>query len=249
MADRRPRDLDAGCDPYREAISARLDHEDAPVDDRDLADHLASCASCAGFAIDAEALHRTIRLRAAEDVPDHTETILAAAGAAPGPRSRRPVGAIVLVAAAVLLLLGLSGWFLPRDDVSAEPALSFASGYATAAPQGGSSSLYLSVTNDGGADDLVGVTTPAAARATLHRTQDEDGFVLMSDTEDYPVPAEGTLVFQPGGSHVMLEGLVGPLEVGGRFDVTLEFERSAPKTVTVQVVTLSEVVEIVGVAG
>lgn len=212
----------------------------------DLDRHLSSCAACAAFAADAEALHRTVRLRLAEVVPDHTEAILAAAALAPGRRSRRPVGVVVLVAAALLVLLGLSGWLVPRDDVSAEPALSFASGYATAAPAGGSASLYLSVTNDGGADDLVGIRTVSAERATLHRTQIDDGYVLMSDESDYPVPAEGTLVFQPGGAHVMLEGLVGPLVVGGQFEVTLEFKRSAPKTVTVQVVTLSEIVDLVG---
>jgi len=40
---------------------------------------------------------------------------------------------------------------------------------------------------------------------------------------------------QPGGFHVMLMGLTGPLEEGGHFPVTLTFERAGTVTVDVAV--------------
>jgi copper(I)-binding protein len=174
-------------------------------------------------------------------------------GADGGESARRgrhlPVGAIVLVAAALLLLVGISGWFIPGRDSGGEPSLSIDSAATTPAPAGESAALYFSVVNDGGPDDLVAVRTAVAERATLHQTEDRDGFVAMSETPRLPVPTGGTLVLRPGGSHVMLEDLVGPLVIGSRFEVTLEFERSGPRTVTAQVVTPSQVVELAGTAG
>jgi copper(I)-binding protein len=157
---------------------------------------------------------------------------------------RFPVGAVVLVVAALLLLVGVSGWLIPRGDPGGEPLLSIDSAATTPAPAGESAALYFSVVNEGGPDDLVRVGATVAERATLHQTQDREGFVAMSETPRLPVPAGGTLVLRPGGAHVMLEGLAEPLVVGGRFEVTLEFARSAPRTVTVQVITASQVADL-----
>ena len=64
----------------RHAISARLDGEDAGLDDAAIYAHLAGCTDCRGFAHDAEALHRTVRLAPAPAIPDLTPGILAAIG-------------------------------------------------------------------------------------------------------------------------------------------------------------------------
>ena len=76
----------------RHAISARLDGEDAGLDDAAIYAHLAGCTDCRGFAHDAEALHRTVRLAPAPAIPDLTPGILAAIGEerdATGCRRRR----------------------------------------------------------------------------------------------------------------------------------------------------------------
>lgn len=44
-----------------------------------------------------------------------------------------------------------------------------------------------------------------------------------------------TVSFEPGGYHVMLPELAGPLEVGDEFELTLEFANAADVTVTVEV--------------
>jgi hypothetical protein len=52
---------------------------------------------------------------------------------------------------------------------------------------------------------------------------------------EVPIPAGGDAVLEPGGYHVMLVGLVAPLEVGQAIEVELEFRTAAPQTVTVPV--------------
>lgn len=67
------------CEHTRQALSARLDGEDAGPDGARLDQHLAGCAACTAWAADLGVLHRLVRVRAAEPVPDLTAAILAAA--------------------------------------------------------------------------------------------------------------------------------------------------------------------------
>ena len=78
------------CDPYREALSALLDGEAPAVDPAEVDAHVRSCAGCAAWADELGTLHRMVRVRAAEDVPDLTARILATAPAPATPR-RAPV--------------------------------------------------------------------------------------------------------------------------------------------------------------
>lgn len=66
------------CEPYREALSARLDGEDPGVAPADLDRHLSSCEACQAFAARSQALHRRVAVRPADPVPDLTGPILAA---------------------------------------------------------------------------------------------------------------------------------------------------------------------------
>jgi len=67
------------CDQSRDAISARMDGEDAGVTEAALDHHLAACHGCREFALHAGELHRVLRVRAAEPVPDLSAAILHAA--------------------------------------------------------------------------------------------------------------------------------------------------------------------------
>ena len=104
------------CDTIREALSARLDGESAGVDDTTIDAHLDTCEACGAWADELTTLHRMVRVREAENVPDLTAAIL---GTQPTP-VRRPLGEVVsptrwalfvvaltqLVLAAPALLLG-----------------------------------------------------------------------------------------------------------------------------------------------
>lgn len=67
------------CSDAREAISTRLDGEQSGIDTTQVEGHLAGCGECRAFDIAATQLHRLVRLRPAEAVPDLTAPILAAA--------------------------------------------------------------------------------------------------------------------------------------------------------------------------
>jgi periplasmic copper chaperone A len=87
--------------------------------------------------------------------------------------------------------------------------------------------VYLTVRNGGGEDDrLVGISTDVADRAELHSSVMQDGVMRMRPVEAIEVPAHGEAVLEPGGVHVMLIGLKGPLQEGGSFALTLAFEKA-----------------------
>lgn len=64
------------CSIYRDELSARLDGEEPSIGDELLDRHLATCMSCASFARSTQSIHRAIRVRAAEPIPDLHASIL-----------------------------------------------------------------------------------------------------------------------------------------------------------------------------
>jgi predicted anti-sigma-YlaC factor YlaD len=75
------------CDRARDALSARLDHEDPGTTPDELDAHLARCGPCRAHAEELTTLHRQVRVREAEPVPDLTAAIMAAVPN-PTPRHR-----------------------------------------------------------------------------------------------------------------------------------------------------------------
>ena len=63
------------------------------------------------------------------------------------------------------------------------------------------------------------------------------------------LPAGSTVRFRPGELHLMVVVPDERVVVGGTFDVTLRFARSAPLTVTAEVVDLLDLVEDDGAGG
>ena len=71
------------CDDFRDALSARLDGEDPGLPTEALDAHLAGCRSCTAWSEELAALHRMVRVRTAEPVPDLTARIVDAFVPAP----------------------------------------------------------------------------------------------------------------------------------------------------------------------
>ena len=96
-------------------------------------------------------------------------------------------------------------------------------------PAATSAGAYMTIRNDGPADDrLLSAATDAAAMAQLHTSEtDANGVTRMIHVEaGFPVPAGGTLSLARGGQHVMLMGLSVPLEPDATVPITLVFERA-----------------------
>ena len=78
--------------------------------------------------------------------------------------------------------------------------------------------VYLTMDNKGDAGDrLVGAATAAANEAMLHTHTMQDGVMKMRPVDAVDVPAHGQAMLKPGGFHVMLTGLKGPLKEGATF--------------------------------
>ena len=107
------------CENYRLGISARLDGEDAVVDDASLAWHLAQCEGCRRFESEAIVLARAVHVVATEQPPDLAPAIMAAINEERVAKARRfdpqalRVGLITL--AVVQMLLAMPVLLFGRD--------------------------------------------------------------------------------------------------------------------------------------
>lgn len=112
---------------------------------------------------------------------------------------------------------------------------------------GASAALYVELTNPDGEDDtLLGATCECADRTSLHVTEDRDGILMMVSTEELTIPAGETVELDPGRSHVMLEQLAEPLEVGDTVEVSLDFDHSRPVILEVPVIAPEDLAERIG---
>jgi copper(I)-binding protein len=82
---------------------------------------------------------------------------------------------------------------------------------------------FLSITSKSDAK-LVGVRTPAAGMAELHRTTMEGGMMRMRAVDAIPLPAGKAVALKPGGYHVMLMHVKQALKEGEQVPITLEVE-------------------------
>jgi copper(I)-binding protein len=159
---------------------------------------------------------------------------------------RRLAGALAVVAVGVLGGCGDGGSRYGGDDAG---AVEVSGAWARTSPAGvtdGAAYLTIESTAD---DQLVGVEVPAdiAASVGLHETVTAagtesttgstagSGAMTMRHVSAVDLPGGEPVVFEPGGLHIMLVGLAGPLESGSSFDLTLTFAEAAPLTVTVDV--------------
>jgi len=95
---------------------------------------------------------------------------------------------------------------------------------------------YLQVRNTGSTPDrLLGGTTSAAERVELHSMKMEGDVMKMREVPAIEVPAGQTVALQPGGLHLMLVGLKGPLKPGAAVPLTLKFEKAGQVKVDLKV--------------
>ena len=103
--------------------------------------------------------------------------------------------------------------------------------------QGDNSAVYLVINNstDQG-DGLIGASSDAAMITEIHLSKmDAEGTMTMERQELIGIPAGERVTLEPGGLHVMLMNLVIDLNVGDKFALTLEFQRSGDIDIEVEV--------------
>ncbi len=97
-------------------------------------------------------------------------------------------------------------------------------------PAGG----YLTLQNNGGTPMvLTGAASPACGMLMLHQTQTMSGMSMMMDVPSLTIPAHGSVVFAPGGYHLMCMSPV--MKVGTTVQITLKFADGSSLPITMPV--------------
>ncbi len=103
-------------------------------------------------------------------------------------------------------------------------------------PTGPNAALYFTASGGDEPDRLLGARTAVAAEVQIHETTTgEDGTTTMRPVDGLDLPADGELVLEPGGYHLMLVD-VERVDAGDEIDVTLIWENSGEWTIPVDVV-------------
>ena len=96
------------------------------------------------------------------------------------------------------------------------------------APSARTGAGYMTLTNIGTeADRLLAAEGEIAERIEIHQTVVTDGVARMQEqTEGLALEPGTTVVLEPGGLHLMMLGLTGPLNEGDDVPLTLTFEQA-----------------------
>jgi periplasmic copper chaperone A len=101
--------------------------------------------------------------------------------------------------------------------------------------------VYMTLTSAAG-DRLIGVSTPVAQHAELHRTTNQNGIIRMRPVEGgLELPAGAPVSLKPGVYHIMLMGLKTSLQAGQSVPLRLTFAHASPVDVEATVRPLTAV--------
>ena len=143
------------------------------------------------------------------------------------------LAAIALTLGAILALP--SG--VLANDVMVKGAFARASAMSTAK----AGAVYMTLSNQGAEPDkLLQITTESAASAEVHESAEKDGMATMRPIESLEIPAGGSVDLKPGGYHIMLMGLKGPLKKGDMIMLQLKFEHAGLVDVMAHVGNVAE---------
>jgi copper(I)-binding protein len=130
---------------------------------------------------------------------------------------------------AVIAAVILCSLFAGTATRAAEPLVATDAWVRAPAPGQKVAGAYMNLTS--GVDAaLVGVASPAAARAELHSMKLDAGVMKMRPVERIDLPAKQTVKLAPGGMHVMLVDLTRPLKEGDKVPLTLSVLRAGATT-------------------
>jgi hypothetical protein len=105
------------------------------------------------------------------------------------------------------------------------------------APTGGG---FLTITNTGTtADRLVSASSAASSQVQIHEMKMDGAIMRMRELDNgVEIPPGATVALAPGGFHLMMIGLKGPLKEATRVPLTLVFEKAGKIDVELAVVAM-----------
>jgi copper(I)-binding protein len=119
----------------------------------------------------------------------------------------------------------------------ADSAISVAEPQVRLVPPGTPNTGAFMVIRNGGDKDirLVTAESPAAKSVELHTVIEEGGMKKMRPVPSIAIKAKSETALKPGDYHVMLIGLVKPLQEGEEVPLTLTFDDGSTQSVTAPV--------------
>jgi copper(I)-binding protein len=95
---------------------------------------------------------------------------------------------------------------------------------------------YVTIVGGGAGDALLSASSPVATAVEVHETMaGASGMTGMRPVGRIDVAAGATVKLEPGGYHLMLMGVTGPLTVGQQVEITLTFEKAGKVSVQAEV--------------
>ena len=156
----------------------------------------------------------------------------------------RPISLVALCALALALVAGGCGDTSDADHGRARTGgvdsgrVEVVDATVTVPPNPTQAAVRMVIVNGTDADDtLLSASSPAAASVSIHRCDvDDEGRAVMEEVEELAVAKGSRVTFEPGGLHLMLEGLHSAPAVGETIPVELTFADAGDVTVDVAVV-------------
>lgn len=103
-------------------------------------------------------------------------------------------------------------------------------------PAAKAAGAFLTISNTGTQPDrLIRAASPVAGIVELHEMRMDGNVMKMREVPGIDIPAGAKVELKPGGYHVMLIELNGPLVDGKEFPLTLVFEKSGKVEVKVRI--------------
>ena len=98
---------------------------------------------------------------------------------------------------------------------------------------------FLKIKNTGALDKLVSASTSVGSEVQIHTMSMEGNVMKMSQIPYIEIPANGSVELTPGGMHLMIMGLKGPVKVGDNIKIKLKFSNSGEVEVNFPVQAMS----------
>lgn len=95
---------------------------------------------------------------------------------------------------------------------------------------------YLMVTGGAKPQTITGASSPSAERAELHESRKVGGLMKMSPIPKLTVARGQSVMFEPGGKHVMLFGLDPKVKPGGTVQLDLKLADGSTASVDAKAV-------------
>jgi copper(I)-binding protein len=93
---------------------------------------------------------------------------------------------------------------------------------------------YMTLRNSSDADvQLTAAASPGCGKLMLHESKDESGMAMMMDMQGITIPAHATIIFAPGGYHLMC--MQPQMKIGDLLPVTLNFQDGSSLSTTMRV--------------